>query len=97
MRPTTLLSLALALLLVACAPSPVRTTFTVHGMHCDGCSGAITEAISTLEGVIEASADHELGTAVAVHRPDLAPVERLTSEIESLGYTVVAGRSEPLS
>lgn len=99
MRRAVLLPLLLATAaLAACAArQPVRTTFTVSGMHCDGCSGAISEALGAIEGVTEASADHQAGTAVAVHRPDLVPVERLSAEIESLGYTVTATRSEPLS
>ena len=56
------------LMLTACAaPKMVGTHFTVEGMHCDACSSAITSTLEKTEGVVEASADHELGWAEAVY------------------------------
>jgi copper chaperone CopZ len=58
-------------------------------MHCDGCSSTITATLERLDGVVEASADHENGIAVAVYHPRKVELEDLKSNIEKLGYTVV--------
>jgi copper chaperone CopZ len=72
----------------------VRTVFTVEGMHCDGCSSTITATLKRHEGVLEASADHELGTAQAVYHPRQVKAEELKAEIEKLGYTVTGMSTE---
>ena len=64
------------------------TVFTVDGMHCDACSTSIVTALEKIDGVEEASADHELGIAEAVYRPREVEVDELKVEIEKLGYTV---------
>lgn len=75
--------------LAACSgPKPVRSVFTVEGMHCESCSSAITTALEKTDGVIEASADHVEGTAEVVYDPRKVEVETLSTEIEELGYTV---------
>lgn len=88
---------ALAVALLGCtqAAAPVETVLTVEGMHCDGCEESITTALQALPGVQRARADFEDGEAIILHREDEAPVARLTSEVESLGYTVVSSRTEP--
>ena len=84
-----------ALVLAACGtPETVSTDFTVEGMHCEACSSAITAALEKTEGVVEASADHELGWAVAVHDPGVVTPETLKAEIEELGYTVTGMSTE---
>lgn len=74
----------------------VRTVFTVEGMHCDGCSAAITGALERRDGVIEASADHEAGRAEAVYRPKKVSADELKAAIEKLGYTVTAMKTVPV-
>lgn len=74
----------------------VRTVFTVEGMHCGGCAAAITAALEKVEGVVEASADHEKGLATAVYDPRKAGVEELEAAIEKLGYTVTAMTTTPV-
>lgn len=94
--------LLLSLLVVSysgCGPPdeaqlPVRTVFQVEGMHCDGCSTSIASALEGVDGVVAASADHEAGTAEAVHRADTVTPEELEPVIEDLGYGVVSWRSE---
>lgn len=73
----------------------VRTVFTVEGMHCDGCSAAITGALERMDGVSEATADHEKGRAEAVYRPKKVSAEELKAAIEKLGYTVTAMGTTP--
>jgi copper chaperone CopZ len=87
--------LALAFSVAGCGrETPVRTVFTVEGMHCDGCSSAITDALTETDGVEKASADHEEGVAEAVYRPSTVDVEELKAEIEELGYTVTDMETE---
>ena len=38
-------------------------TLTVSGMSCTGCEEAVTDALTAIDGVESASADHEAGTA----------------------------------
>jgi copper chaperone CopZ len=86
---TTLLTAGL-LLGAACSREvePVRTVFTVSGMHCDACSTSIVATLEKVEGVDAVSADHELGVADAVYREKVVSAEELKREIEGLGYTV---------
>ena len=44
--------------------SKTKVTFKVSGMSCGGCSGAINRALSRLEGIEMAEANHEDGTTV---------------------------------
>jgi len=93
--PITLLVLGLAAPLMADSrPDTVRTTFQVTGMHCGGCSSAITSTLEKMNGVIEVSADHEEGVAEAVYHPRKVEVEDLKTEIEKLGYTVTGMETE---
>jgi len=74
----------------------VDASFTVEGMHCESCSSAITDALTKLDGVESASADHATGSAKArFQSPGVSPDE-LTAEIEGLGYTVTAVETTPL-
>ena len=66
----------------------LEISFTVEGMHCDGCSAAITSALEAMDGVVRASADHVTGTADATFTSPPADPDRMSAEIESLGYTV---------
>jgi copper chaperone len=74
----------------------VDVSFTVEGMHCESCSSAITDALTKVDGVESASADHVSGSATArVSSPGVAPDE-LAAEIEGLGYTVTAVETAPV-
>jgi len=77
-------------------PDTVRTTFQVKGMHCGGCSSTITATLEKMNGVIEASADHEEGVAEAVYHPREVKAEELKAEIEKLGYTVTEMETEAI-
>lgn len=71
-----------------------RTFFTVEGMHCDACSTSIVTALERVDGVNEASADHEKGTAEATYQPRTVEADTLRAEIEKLGYTVLGMETE---
>lgn len=81
-------------LAAAGSPDVVHTTFVVEGMHCDGCSSAITATLKKIDGVSEASADHEAGVAEATYNPRKADIEELKAAIEKLGYTVTKVTTE---
>ncbi len=78
------------------SPDTVRTVFTIEGMHCDGCSSAITASLEKTDGVVEASADHENGSADVVYHPRTVEADTLKAEIEKLGYTVTGMSTEAL-
>jgi Cu2+-exporting ATPase len=91
MKFSVLIVLVVAVAGIAAAggrPDTVRTTFQVQGMHCDGCSSTITATLEAVDGVVEASADHEGGVAEATYLPRKVEVEDLKKKIEKLGYTV---------
>jgi copper chaperone CopZ len=75
-------------------PEVVRTAFVVEGMHCDGCSSAITSTVGKLDGVLEVAADHEAGSAEVVYRPRSVDEEDIKEAIEKLGYTVTGSTTE---
>jgi len=92
-----ILVVIVAMVAAGCSRSTtVHASFTVEGMHCEGCSSAITEALDKVEGVKGASADHAKGFAEASFQsPGVSP-ERLAAEIEGLGYTVTAVKTTPV-
>jgi len=94
----TLVVAASLLLSVSCDRQAVqhRTVFTVDGMHCDACSSSIIASLERVEGVDEATADHELGSAEAVYRPREVEADDLKTEIEKLGFTVTGMETKPL-
>ena len=65
-----------------------QVTFRVTGMDCSACEGRIQTALSRLDGVRRANANHE-GDAVRVaFDPSLTSAEALRECIEKAGYTV---------
>jgi len=60
--------------------------FTVEGMHCEGCVGAITQAVSDLPGVTKCEVSLEEERAVVtVTDPSVEP--EIIRAIEELTYT----------
>lgn len=85
------LAALLALTVVGCSRSTtVEAEFTVEGMHCESCSAAITRALTGIDGVETATADHAAGSAAARFRSPQVTPERLETAIEDLGYTVTS-------
>ncbi|MCL7416999.1 MAG: cation transporter [Halalkalicoccus sp.] len=62
-------------------------TLAVNEMNCMGCEQTVVDALADLDGVENASADHESDT-VAVEGD--ADEEDLRAAIEEAGYTVEA-------
>ena len=96
LRVVSLFFIVFALALPAIADTPpdsVRTVFQIDGMHCGGCSSAITGELEKIDGVTTASADHEKGTAEAVYDSRKVDPKVLKDSIEKLGYTVTGMES----
>lgn len=58
-------------------------TITVEGMHCEGCEQTVEAALREVEGVSEAMADREAGTATVAGAAD---VGALIEAVERAGY-----------
>jgi len=94
-RPVAASTLAaLAVLLAACGDgsstadaTPVRATFTVEGMHCDGCAEAIVDELKETPGVRSATCSFETKTCEVELQPSTSP-ETAAGAIRKLGYTV---------
>ncbi|AHF99925.1 heavy metal transporter [Halostagnicola larsenii XH-48] len=67
-----------------------QTTLEVTGMSCNGCEQTVVEALEGLEGVSEATADHESNEVRVEHDPALADAAAIGGAIEGAGYTVSA-------
>lgn len=92
---------ALALILPACgegggtAPAPraqaepVRATFVVEGMHCNGCAEAIVAELTETPGVRSATCSFETKTCEVELLPSTSP-DTAAGAIRKLGYTVSA-------
>jgi copper chaperone CopZ len=64
------------------------TTFTVTGMTCAHCQRAVTEEISTVDGVDSVTVDLPTGT---VHVTATRPVDRadIAAAVDEAGYALV--------
>lgn len=62
-------------------------TITIEGMMCGHCEEHVKKALESLEGVAEAVASHEKGTAVVKLSGDV-PNEALTQAVVDAGYEV---------
>lgn len=56
-------------------------------MSCSGCANAVKEALSGLDGVESASADHEDNSASVVYDADKVTSADFKKAVESSGYT----------
>lgn len=63
------------------------TTLTVEGMSCDHCEQRVEDALTDVEGVTDATADHERETATVEGDADAAT---LVAAVEDAGYEATA-------
>jgi copper ion binding protein len=68
--------------------SKTKTTFRVSGMSCGGCSASIGRALSRLDGIDKAEADHEKGSTDVVFDEKTISKDKIIETIENLGYKV---------
>ena len=66
------------------------TTFTIEGMHCDGCAQTIKALISTEPGVQAAEVSFKDGEARILYDPQVIGEDRIAGVIEKAGYRVPA-------
>ena len=60
----------------------------VKGMTCTGCENRIQRALGRLEGVRQATADHQTGEVRVVVDPAKTPAEEVRTCITHAGYEV---------
>lgn len=65
-----------------------RIELTVTGMTCDGCQRRVSGALTRLEGVREARADHLAERVRVRYDPERVGEEALRAQIEQAGYEV---------
>lgn len=66
-----------------------QASIKIEGMTCGGCEGSVDHALSSKEGVLEATASYEEGVAKVTYDPALVTPEVLKKAIEEeVGYTV---------
>jgi len=65
----------------------MTTTLTVEGMSCGHCEQTVEEALREVEGVTDATADHE---AEQVTVDGDVEVAALVAAVEEAGYTATA-------
>jgi copper chaperone CopZ len=63
---------------------PVSMHFTVKGMHCDGCEGAICGKVEKIEGVASVKASHASESVDVVAPPEQR--KAIEAAITRLGY-----------
>ncbi len=65
----------------------MTTTLTVEGMSCTNCEESVEEALSGVDGVTGATADHEADTATV--EGDADPLDMIIA-VEDAGYDASA-------
>lgn len=64
--------------------------FTVEGMTCTGCEGAIGTAVQALEGIEFCQASFDTGRVVVVYKPFSTDEAKIADAIRAAGYTIPA-------
>lgn len=64
----------------------MKKIIAVTGMHCSHCSKSVADALSTVDGVTKAKADHEKCTATVTMKNDVDD-KLLIEAIEKAGFT----------
>ncbi len=65
----------------------MEKTLKIEGMMCPHCEASVKKALEALEGVKEATASHEAGTAVVTLTGEVTD-EALKKAVEEQGYKV---------
>ena len=67
-----------------------RIEIPVEGMRCEGCERTVQAALTRIEGVRDAKADHQAGRVRVSFDPERVDEPRLRAQIEQAGYDPVA-------
>ena len=65
-----------------------KISFKVSGMSCNGCSSSIGRALSRLDGIEKAEADHQKGSADVSFNEKKIGKDKIIETIENLGFKV---------
>lgn len=65
----------------------MEKTLKIEGMMCPHCEANVKKALEALDGVQEATASHEAGTAVVILTKEVSE-ETLKKAVEEQGYQV---------
>lgn len=57
-------------------------------MACGNCAGSVREALEGIDGVTEASADHEKGTASVTYNEQAVSDDDFVRAVDDAGYAV---------
>jgi copper chaperone len=63
-------------------------TYTVKGMTCDHCAGAVTAEVTKIPGVTDVNVDVEQGRLTVTSTTSVS-TEAVTEAVEEAGYAVV--------
>ena len=66
----------------------MEKTIKIEGMMCPHCEATVKKTLEELDGVTQAVASHENGTAVVTLEKDVL-FETLKKAVEDKGYTVI--------
>lgn len=66
-----------------------RIEIPVEGMRCEGCERAVRAALTRLDGVRDAKADHRAKRVRISFDPELVDLQQLQAQIEQAGYEPV--------
>jgi copper chaperone CopZ len=64
-------------------------TFTVTGIHCDGCEANIESGLRRLDGVRDVNADHREQTIWVRFDERRLDEQRLAEQLDRIGYSPV--------
>ena len=64
------------------------TIINVDGMSCEHCVKSVKNAVGALPGVQSVAVDLKAKTVTVEHDPATAPVDKIKTEIEDLGYDI---------
>jgi MerR family copper efflux transcriptional regulator len=62
------------------------STFTIRGMHCDGCAETVNALLAREPGVKTSTVSFQEGKARALYDPSVTSSDRLIAVIERAGY-----------
>jgi copper chaperone CopZ len=90
-----LLFTAIVALVLAAVPAPhavagdeaQHATFTISGMTCGGCVGAVKTALKKTKGVTEYEVSLEAGEATVTFNPAETSVDAIADAITKTGFT----------
>lgn len=66
----------------------MTATFSIEGMHCNGCARTIEALVGGKSGVHKVEVSFEAGTARVLFDPKVVTEESLVAAIENPGYRV---------